>query len=70
LLLALLVGQVVFGVSIIWTYRSPLPVTLHVVSGAALLATCLLIALRSSCAPVEACDEFALPHPVQQGAAS
>ncbi|MEI8341684.1 MAG: COX15/CtaA family protein, partial [Verrucomicrobiota bacterium] len=48
LLLALLVTQVGLGISIIWTYRNPWPTTLHVINGAALLATSLLIALRAS----------------------
>ena len=48
LLLALLLAQVALGMSIIWTYRNPWPTTLHVINGAAMLATSLLIALRAS----------------------
>lgn len=48
LLLALLVAQIAFGVTIIWTLRSVLPTTLHVINGAALLATSLLIVMRAS----------------------
>jgi len=49
LLLGLLVAQIVFGITIIWTLRNPVPTTLHVVNGAALLATSFVIALRASC---------------------
>jgi len=48
-LIGLLVAQITFGVLIIWTYRSPYPTTLHVLNGAALLATSFLIALRATC---------------------
>ena len=50
LLLGLLIAQIALGVSIIWTLRSPWTATLHVINGAALLATCLVIALRASSA--------------------
>jgi len=68
LLLALLVAQVVFGISIIWTYRNPWPTTLHVINGAALLATSLLIALRASTlesAPEEGGDTIRTDNPVE-----
>jgi len=48
LLMVLLVAQIAFGISIIWTLRNPVPTTLHVINGAALLATAFLIALRAS----------------------
>lgn len=48
LLLALLIAQIAFGISIIWTLRNPVPITLHVLNGAALLATAFVIALRAS----------------------
>jgi len=69
LLLALLAAQIVFGISIIWTYRNPWPTTLHVINGAALLATSLLIALRVSAlkAEPEAEAESLFNHPLQPG---
>jgi heme a synthase len=45
-LLVLLVAQVGLGVSIIWTTRQPVVTTLHVVNGAAVLATAVLLAVR------------------------
>jgi cytochrome c oxidase assembly protein subunit 15 len=46
-LLALLVAQIASGIFIIWTLRGVVPATLHGVSGAALLATSLILALRA-----------------------
>ena len=72
LLLALCLAQVIFGMSIIWTYRNPWPTTLHVINGAALLATSLLIALRASCPGVvpEAAHETELSPQLTPGRAS
>ena len=72
LLLLLLVTQIVFGISIIWTYRNPWPTTLHVINGAALLATSLLIALRASTlkAAPEAGDEPVFVRQLQPGMTS
>jgi cytochrome c oxidase assembly protein subunit 15 len=48
LALALLALQLTLGALIIWTARAVLPTTAHLVIGAALLATCLVLALRAS----------------------
>lgn len=52
LLLLLLGAQVTLGVLVIWNLRPPLLTTLHVVNGAALLATVILIAVRAGRTPV------------------
>jgi cytochrome c oxidase assembly protein subunit 15 len=44
---SLLVTQIALGASIVWTQRAVVPTTTHVVVGAALLATCLVTALRT-----------------------
>src|SRR5438552_2206759 len=44
---ALVVVQVALGASIIWTRRAVVPTTSHVALGAALLATCFALTLRS-----------------------
>ncbi|MGH7895859.1 MAG: COX15/CtaA family protein [Candidatus Binatia bacterium] len=44
---ALVATQVMLGASIVWTRRAVLPTTTHVVIGAALLATCLVVTLRA-----------------------
>jgi cytochrome c oxidase assembly protein subunit 15 len=46
--LAILVAQIALGASIIWTRRAVVPTTTHLVVGAALLATCLVITLRAA----------------------
>lgn len=51
LLFALLTAQVALGMFVIWNLRPPLLTTLHVVNGAALLATTVLLAVRASRAP-------------------
>jgi len=51
LLLGLLVAQVVMGMFVIWHLRPPILTTLHVVNGAAVLATTVFIAVRASRAP-------------------
>jgi cytochrome c oxidase assembly protein subunit 15 len=43
----LVVGQVLLGATIIWSQRAVLPTTTHVVVGAAILASCLVVALRA-----------------------
>jgi cytochrome c oxidase assembly protein subunit 15 len=48
LLLILLVLQVLLGALTIWTQRAVLPMTAHVAVGAAVLATSLVLALRTS----------------------
>jgi cytochrome c oxidase assembly protein subunit 15 len=48
LLIALLVAQVVMGMFVIWHLRPPMLTTFHVVNGAAVLATTVLIAVRAS----------------------
>ena len=47
LLLALLVAQLALGMFVIWNLRPPILTTLHVVNGAALLATTLLLTVRA-----------------------
>ena len=63
LLLALLVAQVTLGMFVIWNTRPPMLTTLHVVNGAALLATALLLTLRAgrsaSLASVASIEEVA-----------
>ena len=49
LLVVLVLAQVALGISVIWTLRRQLPTTLHVVNGAVVLATSLLIAVRATC---------------------
>lgn len=48
LALALLALQLMLGVSLIWHLKPPTPTTFHVVNGALLLATTLLLSLRLS----------------------
>ena len=47
LLLALVALQIVLGASVLWTQKAVLPTTSHVAVGAAILATCLVLALRA-----------------------
>jgi cytochrome c oxidase assembly protein subunit 15 len=47
LLLALVAAQLILGVLVIWNTRPPILTTLHVVNGAALLATVVLLAVRA-----------------------
>jgi len=44
---ALVIVQATLGASVIWSGRAVLPTTTHLVVGAALLATCLVLALRA-----------------------
>jgi heme a synthase len=44
----LLVSQVVLGMFVIWNMRPPMLTTIHVVNGAAILATSVLLAVRAS----------------------
>jgi cytochrome c oxidase assembly protein subunit 15 len=56
-LAALLVLQVALGATTVWTRKSVLPTTFHVLCGALLLATSLVLALRAAkhvAAPVRA----------------
>ncbi len=48
LALALLAVQVTLGALVIWTARAVMPTTAHLAIGAALLATCLVLALRAN----------------------
>jgi heme a synthase len=52
MLLACTVVQVVLGMHIIWWVRPPILTTMHVLNGALLLATVLLLAMRASRRPV------------------
>jgi cytochrome c oxidase assembly protein subunit 15 len=47
LLLVVLAVQITLGMLVIWHLRPAVPTTLHVVNGAALLATTVLIAVRA-----------------------
>jgi heme a synthase len=47
LLAALVLAQVLLGASIVWTRRAVLPTTAHQTTGAAILATSLVLALRT-----------------------
>jgi heme a synthase len=60
LLVALLAVQVGLGMFVIWHFRPPVLTTLHVVNGAALLATAVLIAVRAGHGtPVDSSSELA-----------
>ena len=49
LLGTLILAQFALGISVIWTQkRIPLVTTLHVVNGAAVLATCVLLTIRAA----------------------
>ena len=54
LLGVLILGQFTLGMFVIWHVRPPLLTTLHVVNGAAVLATCVLLTVRASRASVPA----------------
>jgi cytochrome c oxidase assembly protein subunit 15 len=47
LLLLLLAVQIALGAEVIWSAKAPLPTTLHVATGAALLATSVVLSLRA-----------------------
>jgi heme a synthase len=64
LALALLVAQVALGASIIWTHRAVVPTTTHLVVGAALLATCLVMTLQSGRSAVPRAGAPDLRHAV------
>lgn len=64
LAVALLVAQIALGASIIWTHRSVVPTTTHLVIGAALLATCWATTLRAGRSAVVAHVTHGLPHGV------
>lgn len=49
LLLSLVAAQVILGMLVIWHLRPPVLTTLHVVNGAAVLATTVLLAVRAGC---------------------
>jgi cytochrome c oxidase assembly protein subunit 15 len=61
LLLGLLGTQLLLGMFVIWNLRPPVLTTLHVVNGAALLATTVLLAVRASRAPAESPRCFTAP---------
>jgi cytochrome c oxidase assembly protein subunit 15 len=63
LALALLVFQISLGVSLIWHFKPPTPTTVHVVNGALLLATSLLLSLRLQRVSAES-DRAAIPAPI------
>jgi cytochrome c oxidase assembly protein subunit 15 len=48
LLVVLVAAQVAMGLYVIWSLRAPLLTTMHVVNGAALLATTVLLAVRAN----------------------
>lgn len=47
-LAALVVLQIVLGAFIIWTYRAPIPTSLHVLNGATVLVVSFILAVRAS----------------------
>ncbi len=51
LLLALIAAQVTLGIFVVWQMRPPILTTLHVVNGAAVLATTVLLAIRARSTP-------------------
>jgi cytochrome c oxidase assembly protein subunit 15 len=68
LLAALLVAlQVTLGASVIWTGRAVVPTTTHLVTGAALLATCLVLALRAARMATARSAAVEPAAPLQQG---
>jgi heme a synthase len=48
LMVVLLGLQVYLGMRVIWEFRQPIATTLHVLNGAALFASCVLLAIRTS----------------------
>lgn len=60
--------QVTLGALIIWTGRAVVPTTTHLVTGAALLATCLVLALRSFRMVAARSAAVAPAQPLRQGA--
>ena len=67
LLLGLLVAQVLLGMFVIWHLRPPVLTTLHVVNGAAVLATTVFIAVRASHAPkTDANNESPSSYPLTE----
>jgi cytochrome c oxidase assembly protein subunit 15 len=69
ILAAALVGfQVTLGALVIWTGRAVLPTTTHLVTGAALLATCLVLALRAARMATSRSAAVAPASPLRQGA--
>ena len=64
LAVVLLVLQISLGASIIWTHRSVVPTTTHLVIGAALLATCWATTLRAGRSALVAHVSHDLPHGV------
>ena len=71
MLVALIVLQIGLGISVIWTSRLVLPTTLHVINGAAILATSLLLAVRTSdfTSDVEETRPVEFPKNVRRAAA-
>lgn len=63
LLLALLGAQLGLGMLVIWNLRPPVLTTLHVVNGAALLATLVLLAVRAGRAPEKLAARRPSPQP-------
>ena len=61
LLCALIVAQFTLGMFVIWNLRPPLLTTLHVVNGAAVLATCVLLTVRASRASCPQIHSIASP---------
>jgi cytochrome c oxidase assembly protein subunit 15 len=71
LLLALISLQIVLGVALIWTLRSQLPTTLHVINGAWIFAVSLLLAVRATSLASSQCiaRRVNVPHPFAERAA-
>lgn len=64
LAVALLALQITLGATIVWTRRAVLPTTTHLVIGAALLATCLVVTLRAGRAATRTVHAPSLDHAV------
>src|SRR5262249_11750451 len=65
---ALVAVQVTLGATVIWSGRAVLPTTTHLVTGAALLATCLVLALRAGRMAAVRRTAIAPTAPLRQGA--
>lgn len=68
LLMALVAVQLILGMLVIWHLRPPLLTTLHVVNGAAVLATAVLLTVRACRRPGTGAHDEAAPDPHLIGA--
>lgn len=68
LLMALVAVQLILGMLVIWHLRPPLLTTLHVVNGAAVLATAVLLTVRACRSPGADVHDETAPNPHLLGA--